>query len=164
MVRTTSLTCGGTRFTATTRMTEWLVTRQDMWAHRPGMGARRVDLRQATFALHDRVPGLRVVADEIGFWGCAATPKGHVLMLWYDCPQFMPENVPARFCSESGEWYRYVATDGTLLDKGFGLGRGLGDSDPRERGLRIRLGLPPDQEHVEFLSLPTPDVPPAAHR
>lgn len=58
--------------------------------------------------------------------------------------------MPARFCSDSGEWYRYIATDGSLLDKGFGLGCGLRDSDPRERALRVRLGLPPDDENVDF--------------
>ena len=98
------------------------------------------------------------MADEVGFWGCATTPKGQ---RWYDCPQLLPDAVPRRFCSESGEWYRYVATDGTLLDKGVGLGAGLGDSDPRERGLRIRIGLPPDEEHVTFLPLPWPLPPPA---
>ena len=161
--RTVDLTCGGTRFTATTYRVNDYVTRQVMWARVPGVaGTRHVDLRQSTFTLRDDpdVPGLPVVADEVGFWGCAATPRGHVLMLWYDCPQLLPE-VPRRFCSESGEWYRYVATDGTLLDKGFGLGAGLGDSDPRERGLRIRIGLPPDEEHVTFLPLIWPLPPPA---
>ncbi len=138
--KTTILKCGGTRFTATTHSVNSYVTRQEMWARLPGRtGPRHVDLHQSTFALHGDldVPGLPVVADEVGFWGCATTSKGHVLMLWYDCPQMLPDDVPRRFCSESGEWYRYVATDGTLLDKGFGLGAGLGDSDPRERGLRI---------------------------
>ena len=157
--RTIDLTCGGTRFTATTYIVGGYVTKQEMWARRPGMtGSRRIDLRQSTFTLHGDLdfPGLPIVADEVGFWGCATTPKGHVLMLWYDCPQALPDDVPRRFCSESGEWYRYVATDGSLLDKGFGLGAGLGDSDPRERGLRIRIGLPPDEEHVTFLPLPWP--------
>ena len=64
-----------------------------MWARRPGTrGSRRVDLRQSTFALHGDLdfPGLRVVAYEVGFWGCATTPKGRVLMLWYDCRKCFP--------------------------------------------------------------------------
>ncbi len=148
------LTCGGTRFTAITHSVHDYVTTQEMWARPPGAKqARPVDLRQSTIVLTRIVPGLVVVADEVGLWGCARTSKGHVLILWYDCPQLLPDDVPARFCSQSGEWYRYVATDGTLLDKGFGLGRGLGDTDPRERGLRAGLGLPPDYENVKFRDL-----------
>ena len=150
-LKTTILTCGGTRFTAITHSVHGYVTAQEMWA-RPSdrKEVRPVDLRQSTIILKRIVPGLVVVADEVGFWGCAKTSKGHVLMLWYDCSQVLPGGVPARFCSKSGEWYRYIATDGTLLDQGFGLGRGLGDTDPRERGLRASLGLPPDHEDVRF--------------
>ena len=151
VVKTATLTCGGTRFTAITHSVHHYLTAQEIWARPPGTKqARPVDLRQSTLVLRRIVPGLAVVADEVGFWGCAKTSKGHVLILWYDCSQLLPDGVPARFCSESGEWYRYVATDGTLLDEGFGLGRGLGDTDPRERGLRKNLGLPPDHEDVEF--------------
>ena len=158
-VRTTTLTCGGTRFTAITRSVHHEVTGQEMWARPSGARrARPVDLRQSTFVLRRGLPGLAVVADEVGFWGCAKTRSGHVLMLWYDCPQLLPEDVPARFCTDTGEWYRYVATDGRLLDKGFGLGRGLGDADPREKALRARLGLPADHENVRFRGVVVPIV------
>lgn len=159
-VATATLACGGTRFTVTTHSVHDYVTAQEMWARPPGARqARPVDLRQSTFALQHIVPGLAVVADEVGFWGCATTRKAHVLMLWYDCSQLLPDGPPERFCSQSGEWYRYVATDGTLLDPGFGLGLGLGDTDPRERGLRARLGLPPDGEHVKFHYIELRDPP-----
>ena len=150
-VKTTVLTCGTTRFIITTHSVQNYVTNQKMWA-RPSDGglARQVDLRQSTFTLRRVRRGLNVVADEISLWGCATTPKTHVLILYYDCPQILPTRPPARFCSKSGEWYRYIAMDGTLLDKGFGLGFGTRDADPRESGLRIRLGLSPDDEDVDF--------------
>jgi hypothetical protein len=88
------------------------------------------------------------------------TATTHVLILWYDCPQVLPDDPPRRFCSDSGEWSRDVAMDGSLLDRGFGLGLGLGlasgDSDPREAALRARLGLPPDHEALTFWSLRWP--------
>ena len=146
-VTTAVLTCGGTRVTAITHTVHDHTTAQQMWARPPGARrARPVDLRQSTFLLRRGLPGLAVVADEVGNWGCATTPRGHVLILRYDCPQLLPDDVPARFCSDAGEWYRSIAPDGALLDRGFGLGRGPGDSDPRERGLRARLGLAPDDE------------------
>ena len=135
----------------TTHSVENHVTRQEMWVHPPDGGlARKINLRQSTFVLHRIMPCLAVVADEIGLWGCATTPKAHVLILSYDCSRLLPDDPPARFCSKSGEWYRYIAMDGTLLDKGFGLGFGTRDADPRESGLRLRLGLPPDDEDVDF--------------
>ena len=150
-IRTVSLSCGGTRFTAISHRVHDYATAQEVWARPAGIRhGRKIDLRQSTFVLRRGVPGLAVLADRVGLWGCATTSKSSVLILWYDCPQLLPDDVPARFCSDSGEWYRYVAPDGSLLDEGFGLGRGLGDSDPRERGLRARLGLPPDEEHVTF--------------
>ncbi len=159
VTRATSLTCGGTRFTAITHRVHDYTTAQEMWVHPSGAKRMRpVDLRQSTFVLRRIVPGLAVVADEIGQWGCAKTRNGHVLMLWYDCPQLLPADLPARFCSETGEWYRYVAADGTLLDKGFGLGRGMGDTGPREKGLRARLGLPPDHEDVNWQGVLFPNV------
>ena len=150
-VRTTTLTCGTTRFTMTTHSVQNYVTRQGMWA-RPSGGrlVRKVDLRQPTFMLRRVRPGLAVVAGEISLWGCATTPKAHVLILYYDCSQILPTKPPARFCSKSGEWYRYIAMDGTLLDKGFGLGFDSSDADPREGKLRFRLGLSPDDEDVDF--------------
>ena len=150
-VKTTTLTCGTTRFTMTTHSAQNYVTKQEMWAHPPNGGQiRRVDLRQSTFVLRRVTPGLAVIADEIGLWGCAATPKANVLILYYDCSRLLPNDPPSRFCSKTNEWYRYVAMDGTLLDKGFGLGFGIRHADPRESGLRIRLGLPPDDEDVDF--------------
>ena len=150
-LETTVPTCGGTRFTAITHSVHDCVTAQEMWARPSGAKqARPVDLRQSTIVLRRIVPGLVVVADEASLCGCAKTSKGDVLMLWYDCSQVLPGGVPAQFCSKSGEWYRHVATDGTLPDQGFGLGRGLGDTDPREQGLRARLGLAADHEDVKF--------------
>ena len=148
---TVSLTCHGTRFTAISHSVHSYATAQEIWAHPAGAGqSRMVDLRQSTIVLRRGVPGLAVLTDRVTAWGCATTSKASLLILQYDCPQLLPEDVPARFCSESGEWYRYIALDGSLLDTGFGLGLGDRDSDPRERGLRARLGLPPDDEDVRF--------------
>jgi hypothetical protein len=154
---TATLDCGGTHFRALTRSVHDDVVGQDMWAHPAGAHpARRVELRESRFVLRRGVPGLAVLADEVAFWGCAETATTHVLILWYDCPQVLPDDPPRRFCSDSGEWYRYVAMDGSLLDRGFGLGLGLGDTDPREAALRARLGLPPDHEALTFWSLRWP--------
>ena len=150
-INTVSLSCGGTRFTAISHSVHTYATAQEIWAYPASARyGHKVDLREFTFGLRHGVPGLTVLADRIGLWGCATTSKGSILILWYDCPRLLPEDVPSHFCSDSGEWYRYVAPNGSLLDKGFGLGRGLRDSDPRERGLRVRLGLPPDDENVRF--------------
>ncbi len=149
--RTSTLICGATRFTITTHSVQNYVTRQEMWTHPSGGGQiRKVDLRQPTFVLRRVIPGLTVVADEISLWGCATPPKAHVLILDYDCSQILPNSPPARFCSKTGEWYRYIAMDGTLLDKGFGLGCVTREADPREGRLRIRLGFSPDEDDFDF--------------
>ena len=113
-IRTTSLTCGGTVFTARTHNVHRYATKQEIWARPSGTRAmRRVDLPQPTFTIDNEVP--------------------------------------ARFCDEGNEWFRYVGTDGGLLDKGFVLERGLGDAGPRARAVARRIGLPPKGEHVDFL-------------
>ena len=148
--RTVSLNCGGTRFTAISHSVHDYATSQEMWAHPRGAGhGRKVDLRQSTFVLQHSVPGLAVLADKVGGWACVTTPKATFVILMYVCPQTLPDDVPARFCGDSGEWYRYVALDGSLLDEGFGLGPGGREPDPRAFGLRARLGLPPDDEKIK---------------
>lgn len=158
-VRWSSIKCGGTLFTARTQVHDDLVTKQTIVAKLPGNPrSYTVDLRQSLFALHEGHPGLAVVADRVSSWGCATTPKTPVLILWYDCPQTLPEDVPGQFCSATGEWYRYIAPSGRLLDTGFGLGRGIRDSDTREAALRTRLGLPIDRESVRFRSVIYPSL------
>ena len=75
-VKTTTLSCGTTRFTMTTHSVQNYVTKQEMWASPSNGGqTRRVDLRQSTFVLRRVPPGLAVFADEVGLCGCATTRK-----------------------------------------------------------------------------------------
>ena len=142
-----TLSCGNARFTAYTRRSHDYVTAQEMWVRPAGSGQKRqIDLRQSTFVLHRVMPGLRVVADEVSFWACKKASNARALILMYDCSQLLPENIPSKFCSKTGEWYRYIGIDGTLLDKGFQPG----EADPREDVLRRRLGLLKERDEPAF--------------
>ncbi len=81
----------------------------------------------------------------VSAWQCRKTPAGHVLVLWYYCPQTLREDVPAAMCSVTSEWERYVALDGSLLDRGFSI------DDVRYDALRAKLGYhnKPDQAFDE---------------
>ena len=137
-----SLICGGTRFLARTEIVRSVPTSQtiDAFAEN-GKSPVQVDLRQTRISYPFELGTRKGLASFVSGWQCRKTPMGRILVLWYVCPQDLRENVPDRLCSITGEWERYVAMDGSLLDQGFSF------DDPKYDGLRAKLGYHdrPDQ-------------------
>ncbi len=100
--------------------------------------ATTVDLREPTFVLHREMPGTRVLASFAIGWQCRRTPAGHVLVLWYNCPDDLAESVPQEFCTPDKECERYISTSGQPMDSGFAR------DDKRYGPLRATLGYHDD--------------------
>ena len=103
--------------------------------------ATTVDLRETRISYPFELGATKGLSSFVSDWQCRRTPKGHVLVLWYACPQDLREDVPDALCSLTREWERYVALDGSLMDDGFSF------DDPRYEKLRAELGYPdkPDE-------------------
>lgn len=138
-----SLICGGTHFFVKSEFIESAPVSQVMTARTGSTKpAVLVDLRQTRISYPSELGAAKGLASLVSEWQCRKTPTGHVLVLWYSCPQDLREDVPAALCSFTGEWIRYVALDGSLLDQGFSF------DDLRYDALRAKLGYhdkPPDQ-------------------
>ncbi len=113
--------------------------------------ATPVDLRQTRISYRRELGNTKGLSSFVSGWQCRRTPAGHVLVLWYVCPEDLREDVPQALCSLTREWERYVALDGSLLDNGFSF------DDARYEKLRTELGYPdkPDEAFDEgpFLSI-----------
>ncbi len=130
-----SLICGGTRFFVKSELIRSAPVSQVMTARAGSTKpAVLVDLRQTKVSYPYELGAAKGLASFVSAWQCRTTPTGHVLVLWYYCPQTLREDVPAAFCSSTSEWERYVALDGSLLDQGFSF------EDMRYDALRAKLG------------------------
>lgn len=138
-----SLICGGTGFSVRSKFIRSAPVSQVMKAHTGSTKpAVLVDLRLSRMSYPIELGAARGLTSFVSAWQCRKTPTGYVLVLWYSCPQDLPEHAPAAACSVTREWERYVALDGSLLDRGFSF------DDLRYDALRARLGYhdkPPDQ-------------------
>ncbi|WP_428374732.1 hypothetical protein [Lichenicoccus sp.] len=141
-----SLICGGTRFSEETKVVNSVpvsvpVSQVITARAEPGMTVS-IDLRQVKIPYPFELGSAKGLASVVSGWQCKKTPTGHVLVLYYYCPQDLREDVPAALCSFTREWLRYVALNGSLLDRGFSF------DDIRYDALRAKLGYhdkPPDQ-------------------
>ena len=130
-----SLSCGGTRFLVRSEFIRSAPVSQVMTARRGSTKTiTQVDLRQTRISYPFELGAAKGLASLVAAWQCKKTPMGHVLVLWYYCPLTLREDVPAAFCSSTNEWERYVALDGSLLDRGFSF------EDLRYDALRAKLG------------------------
>ncbi len=141
-----SIECGGTHFSAVTRLLYYSGISQTITALLPGAAvARTVDLREPSFVTHRDKPAIRVAAFYVESWQCRPTPAGQVLVLWYNCADNYPD-APEQACASRNEWQRYISVKGEMLDQGFSL------DDPRYVALRSTLGYrdgPPDLQDGE---------------
>lgn len=104
---------------------------------------RSVDLRQTRIPHPFELGSRKGLASYVEGWECRKVPHGHVLLLWYACPQDLREHAPEALCSSTGEWERFVATSGHLLDRGFST------EDSRYEKLQAELGYDVDPNHAE---------------
>lgn len=141
-----SIACGGTDFSAVTRLLYYSGISQTITALLPGAAVdTTVDLREPSFVTHRDKPAIRVVAFYVVSWQCRQTPAGHVLVLWYSCADNYPD-APPQLCRGHNEWQRYISTKGEMLDEGFSF------DDLRYARLRATLGYrdaPPDPQDGE---------------
>jgi hypothetical protein len=137
------LICGGTKFFAESKFVELAPALQiitvKIGRNKPAI---KVDLRQIKMSYPFELGAIKGIASFVSQWQCRKTLKGHVLVLWYACPQDLREDVPLAFCSSTREWERYVALDGSLLDRGFSF------DDARYDQLRATLGYDMDPSHA----------------
>ena len=141
-----SVICARTRFFVRTEFIKSAPVSQVMTARTGSAKATvTVDLRQTRVAYPFELGAAKGLASFVSAWQCRKTPTGHVLVLWVICSQTLQEDVPAAFCSSTSEWERYVALDGSLLDRGFSF------EDIRYDALRAKLGYhdKPDQASDE---------------
>ena len=137
------LVCGGTRFFARSEFIRFAPVSQIITATLKGNKlAAPVDLRQTKISYPFELGAIRGLASFVSDWQCRKIRNAHVLVLWYTCPQDLRENVPQALCSSTGEWERYIALDGSLLDQGFSV------DDTRYDALRATLGYDVDPSHA----------------
>lgn len=144
--RDATLVCGGTKFIEKSEFIQFAPVSQTITATLNGKkSAVPVDLRQSRIPYPSELQGKRGLTSFVSGWQCRHALGGHVLVLWYNCPQDLGEDVPQVFCSSTGEWERYVGLNGSLLDQGFSF------EDSRYDALRARLGYhdKPDQAQDE---------------
>ena len=129
------MSCGGTRFFVRSEFIRSAPVSQVMTAREgSSKSAVTVDLRQARVPYPFELGAAKGLPSLVAAWQCRKTPTGHVLVLWYYCSLTLREDVPAKFCSSTNEWERYIALDGSLLDRGFSF------EDIRYDALRANLG------------------------
>lgn len=146
------IVCGGTQFLAKSEFIRFAPIAQMITAiFERNKPAVRVDLRQTKVSYPFELGTLKGLASFVSDWQSRETPIGRVLVLGYTCPLDLRENVPQALCSSTGEWERYIALDGSLLDRGFSF------DDPRYDKLRATLGYDVDPSHAvdegQFISI-----------
>ena len=137
------LVCGGTKFFTKSEFIRLAPVSQTITAIFKGNKlAALVDLRQTRILYPFELGTIRGLASFVSDWQCRKTRNGHVLVLGYTCPLDLREAVPQALCSSTGEWTRYIALDGSLLDQGFSF------DDIRYDKLRSALGYDVNPSHA----------------